>query len=821
MNSNLLARIEEFGQPRILRFWNDLTESEQIHLTEQLDDVEWSLVGSYLSGLANPVAESQNELGNVAPPTHVVRTPKTNAEIQFWDESRQLGEAALREGKVGVVLLAGGQGTRLGFSHPKGMFPIGPVSGKSLFELFASQVKAISNRFGQTIPYMMMTSDATHDETVTFFEQNSYFGLSSDNVFFFKQGYAPCLDTETGELLLADKGALSMSPDGHGGLLAALLKAGLFDELRHRGIELLFLHQVDNPLVKVCDPAFLGLHIQHGAEVSTKVVSKSNPEEKVGVAVDLNGRTAIIEYCDLPRHLADEQDANGGLRYWAGSTAIHIFNRSFLERIATSAQSLPWHRARKKIPFIDKAGRHVQPETENGTKFERFLFDTLPLAEVALIVETIRDDEFAPLKNKNGDFSPEYVRRHMIEVAARWLKTAGVTLPKEIPVEISPYFALSASDLMLRSNELKQVNWGSPVYLEPAKSLSHQEKSHTFDLPASETMVTDPLVFDTYYRPQIWGGRGLSTLLRRKLPTECPYGEAWDLSPQALHVSRVTNGPLLGRDLNDLWTNYRSLLSGGCGPASFPLLVKWLECRELLSLQVHPDDRMAQQILNEPFGKSEAWVVVTAEPTARVYAGLKPGVTRSTFESHINAGTLIECLHSFVPVAGDCISLPAGTIHAAGGGLIVAEVQQSSDATFRLYDWNRLGLDGNPRPLQVDLALGAINWDQGAISPVTPQEIPSACPKVKIEQLVSGPSFQLERYIVEESLSSPHSGELTIWLVLDGKAGLFHPITSYRREFDQGSTVVIPASAGEVIWVPLHDERPLTLLCTRLPDTHV
>ncbi len=325
--------------------------------------------------------------------------------------------------------------------------------------------------------------------------------------------------------------------------------------------------------------------------------------------------------------------------------------------------------------------------------------------------------------------------------------------------------------------------------------------------------MTDPLVFDSYYRPQIWGGRGLCTQLGRDLPDERPYGEAWDVSPQPLHVSRVLEGPQTGRDLNTVW---KILCGNVASPLGFPLLVKWLECHEFLSLQVHPDDQMAQSVLNEPFGKSEAWVVISAEPSARIFAGLKPGVTREVLIDHIRSGQLAECLHSFVPAAGDCVSLPAGTVHAAGGGLIVAEIQQSSDATFRLYDWDRPGLDGRPRPLQVERALEAINWNQGPISPVIPVEMPSDGKGVRSEKLVEGNGFRLERYFVDQSMMSPHTNELTIWMVLEGTALLTNPKSGYRRKFPKGTTAVIPANASPLCWETVSDHPNLTLLCTRL-----
>jgi mannose-6-phosphate isomerase len=334
---------------------------------------------------------------------------------------------------------------------------------------------------------------------------------------------------------------------------------------------------------------------------------------------------------------------------------------------------------------------------------------------------------------------------------------------------------------------------------------------------STPSRLTEPLCFDSYLRPQVWGGRLLGELLGRTLPNDGPYGESWDLCSQKLHTSKVTEGPFAGRDLADLWANHGTELTGSEQKNPFPLLLKWLECRELLSLQVHPDDAMAQRVLNEPFGKSEAWVVVHAEPTARIYAGLKPGVSRTDFKAHLDQGTLAECLHCFKPKPGDCISIPAGTVHAAGGGLVIAEVQQSSDATFRLYDWNRLGLDGKPRPLQIDLAMEAVNWQQGPNSPVVPVKSPSSGPGVNAERLVDGNGFQMERFCVKDSLKSPYGGRFTIWMVLDGHAELSQLAGGYRRSCGTGTTIVIPASAGETVWTPGQNGSEFTLLCIRLP----
>lgn len=466
IDSKISSQLERLNQQHVLELWQNSNEAERARLNEQLSHVDWPLIENYQSDLNQTTTASDSSATEIEPPAHVARMPRDQQDRERWTQARELGEKVLRSGEVAAVLLAGGQGTRLGFNHPKGMFEIGPVSGKSLFAIFAEQLLAISDRVGRAIPYFIMTSDETHEPTIEFFRSHNNFGLNPADLFFFKQGYAPALDIKTGQLLIGEGHTLCMTPDGHGGLLTALHKAGIFDEMRRRGIEYVYTHQVDNPLTKICDPAFLGLHIENGAEVSTKVVAKLGPEEKVGVAVELNGHTAIVEYIDLPQELANQREADGSLRYWAGSTAIHTFNREFLERVATSTESLPWHRAKKKIACVDQNGVCVRPEVENGVKFERFLFDTMPLAKKALIVETDRFDEFAPLKNSSGDFSPDYVRKQLVAVATKWLEEAGVTVPPSAIVEISPVVALSANELAERLPQLPPLDFRQPVYLE-------------------------------------------------------------------------------------------------------------------------------------------------------------------------------------------------------------------------------------------------------------------------------------------------------------------------------------------------------------------
>jgi len=450
-----------------MRWWDELSTTSRSSLAAQIAEVDFEQVQE-LAGLAESAGARQESPAEksrrAVPPADLVRVPRDAHDRQAWDDARKTGVEMLRAGRVGIILVAGGEGTRLGFPHPKGKFPIGPVSGKSLFQLLAEQAVARGRLTRTAIPYYVMTSPATHDETVAFFEEHSCFGLNRSDVHFFRQGTMPAVDRWTGQLLLAARHELALNPDGHGGILTALDRSQLLDHMRDRRVDYLYYHQVDNPLAQVCDPAFLGLHVQHASEISTKVVAKLSAEEKMGLAVGVDGRTQIIEYSDMPAEMAARRDASGQLLYWAGNTAMHVFSRSFLERLRDGRIDLPFHRAIKKVPYIDDSGRLVEPDVENAVKFERFIFDALPLAERALVVEARREDEFCPLKNKSGDFSPEHVQQSLSRLFAGWLRAAGALVPDDLPVEISPLYALNADDLARKIDLTRKFD--GPVYLE-------------------------------------------------------------------------------------------------------------------------------------------------------------------------------------------------------------------------------------------------------------------------------------------------------------------------------------------------------------------
>jgi len=447
--SELRHQAQAAGQSHLFARWTELTLSEQESLVEQAMYVDFNL-------LAKLWKEGSEESGNshahdlprrARPIQQVVRNPRSSADMTIRQAARDCGESLLREGRVAVILVAGGEGTRLGMKGPKGLFPIGPITGNSLYQLFAEQVVSLSQRFGRTIPYVIMTSHATDQITRDFFSKQNFFGLEPSSVHFLRQGVMPVVDRETGRILMNGPASIIMNPNGHGGLLEALHTSGSFEQFRQLGIELMYYHQVDNPLTHVADPVMLGLHHQRKAQVTVKVVAKQSPEEKMGVLTEIDGHVQIIEYSDLTAEDVRRTTSDGDLLFWAGNTAIHVFDRTTLQETASAGNPLPYHRAIKKVGHLDNLGRWVDPQMENAIKYERFIFDLLPRIQNCLVLEAEREEEFCPLKNSTGEFSPEHVQQAMISRALRWLRSRCEVPNSVSPVEISPLFALDADDL--------------------------------------------------------------------------------------------------------------------------------------------------------------------------------------------------------------------------------------------------------------------------------------------------------------------------------------------------------------------------------------
>ena len=458
---DLAAILEPFEQQHLLQFWDQLESEQRERLAGEILNIDFAQVRALARG--DEQAPDWEALAARAEPPPAVHIDGSGGPFSP-EQAQQRGEAALRNGEVGMVLVAGGQGTRLGFPHPKGMFPLGPLSERPLFQLLIDQLLARAARHQIRIPLFLMTSPATHDETVAYFAAHDRFGLAEEDLTIFCQGTMPAIDAATGKLLLAEHDRLFLSPDGHGGMVSAFARHGCLEHARQRGLKHLYYCQIDNPLAQVCDPTLLGYHLLADSDMTTQVVRKQAASERVGNVVSIDDQVRIIEYSDLPPAIAARSQSDGSLKLWAGNIAIHVFHLEFLAQMVENSAAMPFHLAHKSVPHMNDAGLQVTPEDANAIKFERFIFDLLPWARNAIVVEGNKAEVFAPVKNKDGSASdtPTTSRQAMIELHQAWLHEAGVAVDAGVTVEINPRFALDADEL--RSKLPPQTTVTKPTY---------------------------------------------------------------------------------------------------------------------------------------------------------------------------------------------------------------------------------------------------------------------------------------------------------------------------------------------------------------------
>ncbi len=434
----VIKRVYENKQEHVFEYWNELDDLEKKHLLDDLSDIDFSLILKLFFS-----KETAMETHFDAAP--YIALPTTEDEKREFSRAREAGITHARQGKVAGFVVAGGQGSRLGYEGPKGMFPVGPVSGKTLFRIHAEKILAYTRKYAAAIPFLVMTSQANHDQTEEYFGKNDYFGLGRENVYIFPQNMIPSLDA-AGKLILESKHNVFKNPDGHGGGLTALYTSGVLAAMKERGVETISYFQVDNPLVRIVDPVFVGFHVLRGADISSKAVRKAYPGEKVGVFVRYGDNTiGVVEYSDMPEEKTHSLDERGGLRFSSGSIAIHLFQREFIERVTAGTEiALPFHTAKKKIKaFSGGVRREV-----DGFKFEKFVFDALPLTQKNIVFETQREGEFAPVKNAEGVDSVVSARKMMSEQHRRWLADRGIRVPERTKaLEISPLVAVEPEDL--------------------------------------------------------------------------------------------------------------------------------------------------------------------------------------------------------------------------------------------------------------------------------------------------------------------------------------------------------------------------------------
>jgi UDP-N-acetylglucosamine/UDP-N-acetylgalactosamine diphosphorylase len=447
------------GQGHVFAFYDSLSEPERVRLLAEASEIDLGEVARLVGTLVASGAAKGVDLSGLSPAPYE-RLPARGGDAADWSAARAAGEEALRRGRVAAFTVAGGQGTRLGFDGPKGTFPVTPVRKLPLFQVFAEKLIAAGRRYGRPLHWFIMTSHQNHEATEAFFRERRHFGMDPSRVHFFRQGRMPAVDF-SGKIMLESRGSIALSPDGHGGSLRALERSGSLDLMASEGIDTLSYFQVDNPLVRCVDPAFIGWHITRRSEMSSKMVPKAYPEEKLGHFCMRGGKLVVIEYSDLPMEMQRERDAAGALRYEAGSIAIHAIDREFVRRMARGDNALPFHRADKKIATVDARGAEVRPSSANGVKFEMFVFDALPSAGNPVVVETARSEDFSPVKNAEGVDSPATCRDDQLRLFARWLRAAGADVPCDatgLPgflLEVSPLFGYDQDSFMESWTRLK------------------------------------------------------------------------------------------------------------------------------------------------------------------------------------------------------------------------------------------------------------------------------------------------------------------------------------------------------------------------------
>lgn len=404
---------------KLYRFQNELTADQRRLLDADVAQIDFAALDA--PGLNRQDEKFWRALVETSEPFE--RVYRWNQNDPAAEQARALGERWIREGKIAAVLLAGGQATRLGEVFPKGMYRLGLEKNESLYEIFIRKIQRLQNRFGAAIPLYVLVSDATRQQTEDFFIENRFFGQPKETVTFFKQDNMPAVDRETGEILLSEKYRVALSPNGHGGVLTAMKKYGILEDMAQRGVDRVCTFQVDNPLIPLADPELIGYSLINQSDIATVVIRKNDPLERVGNMIRHGNRVQVVEYSDLPESCARETLPDGSLKLWMGNIAIHVFRLGFLQSILfDSSFDLPWHNACKKVSFLNEQGSLIIPSAPNAIKKEKFIFDAFPQSKSTVIIEAVREDCFAALKNApgTGQENAETVRQAMLDYQARY-----------------------------------------------------------------------------------------------------------------------------------------------------------------------------------------------------------------------------------------------------------------------------------------------------------------------------------------------------------------------------------------------------------------
>jgi UDP-N-acetylglucosamine/UDP-N-acetylgalactosamine diphosphorylase len=453
----IIEKVYANDQGHLLHFWGQLNSDEKDRLMNDLGRIDFDVLAK-----ARKMISGSHENKRKASLPRVITLPRTAQQREAEMRAREKGEECISSSKVAVFTAAGGQSSRLGLDIPKGAYPVTPVRGKSLFQVHAEKILSLETKYAASIPWLIMVSETNRNQTVDFFRSNGYFGLNKDRVHFIEQGMYPAFDDE-GRVLLKEKMSIFLSPSGHGGTFSALKESGTLEMLKDGNIEEIFYFQVDNVLIHIADPVFIGYHVLNRCDMSAKSVRKRNRGEKIGVFALEDGKTTVVEYSELSSIDSDCADVTPE-SFVHGSIAIHMINVDFALRLTEHGMNLPLHLAHKAISHIDLKGNRVDPGGPNGYKIETFIFDAMKQASESIVMEVKRDEEFSPLKNKSGEDSPETVHNDQLLFFARWFKNAGITVPctkTGLPacrLEVSPLFAHSEEDFVEKIDRNMSIN---------------------------------------------------------------------------------------------------------------------------------------------------------------------------------------------------------------------------------------------------------------------------------------------------------------------------------------------------------------------------
>lgn len=488
----LEARLREYGQEHLLDHIDTLPEQARLRFLSELNELDLAeVVGYFKRTTASINEEEERKLDErMKPIPSALHGAVTRTPLEVMESYEEEGLRAVSEGQVAVLLLAGGQGTRLGVSYPKGMYDVGLPSKKTLYQIQAERLvklqelgKKMHGKSG-AIPWYIMTSEHTKEPTMEFFAKHSYFGLDKNNLVVFEQGMLPCF-TFDGKIILEAPGKMARAPDGNGGLYRALRSQNILEDMERRGVQYIHVYCVDNILVKMADPVFVGYCVSKQADCAAKVVEKAFPTEAVGVVCKVDDVYQVVEYSEITLKTAQKRNSDGRLTFSAGNICNHFFTAQFLKNVVYDYETgMRHHVAKKKIPHCNAQGQTVKPDKPNGIKMEKFVFDVFQFSNTLAVWEVIREDEFSPLKNGEGaeKDTPSTCRHSLFSLHQRYLLHAGGQLVDSegelLPLIPSPACAPKCSEngnTEFNNNAAqKELSWDeNPVVVEISPLVSY------------------------------------------------------------------------------------------------------------------------------------------------------------------------------------------------------------------------------------------------------------------------------------------------------------------------------------------------------------